>query len=253
MNPSTRNAPPAGAADGDLANLVEELTARLEAGEPVDLDAYLEEHPEHGAELRRLYPALRLLLEGSHPTEARGSEAVRGEQELASLPRELGDFRLLRQVGRGGMGIVYEAEQRSLGRRVAVKVLPWAATLDAKQLQRFQNEAHAAAQLHHTHIVPVYCVGCEGGVPFYAMPFIDGHSLASVIDALRRRQNDEARMTNDERITKPETRNSGETPPAIRHSSFDILPAFGIRHFSERWPSWACRRPRPWRTRTSKA
>jgi serine/threonine protein kinase len=179
------NAPPASTVDGDLANLVEELTARLEAGEPVELDAYLEQHPEHSAELRRLYPALRLLLDGSHSAEARSAEAVRGEQDPTSLPRELGDFRLLREVGRGGMGIVYEAEQRSLGRRVAVKVLPWAATLDARQLQRFQNEAHAAAQLHHTHIVPVYYVGCESGVPFYAMQFIDGHSLASVIAGIK--------------------------------------------------------------------
>jgi serine/threonine protein kinase len=187
MHQSMLNAPPASTVDGDLANLVEELTARLEAGEPVELDAYLEQHPEHGAELRRLYPALRLLTDGSPSPEARGPAAVCGEQDLASPLRELGDFRLLREVGRGGMGIVYEAEQRSLGRRVAVKVLPWAATLDAKQLQRFQNEAHAAAQLHHTHIVPVYYVGCDHGVPFYAMQFIDGHSLAEVL-ATRRQQ-----------------------------------------------------------------
>src|SRR6202007_2875818 len=63
----------------------------------------------------------------------------------------LGDFRILREVGRGGMGIVYEAEQMSLGRRVALKVLPFAATMDPRQLQRFHNEARAAAGLHHTN------------------------------------------------------------------------------------------------------
>ena len=91
----------------------------------------------------------------------------------------LGDFRILREIGRGGMGVVYEAEQLSLGRRVALKVLPFAAALDARQLQRFQLEAQAAACLHHTNIVPVHAVGCERGVHFYAMQFIEGRSLAA--------------------------------------------------------------------------
>src|SRR5204863_501758 len=83
-------------------------------------------------------------------------------------------------VGRGGMGIVYEAEQVSLGRRVALKVLPMAAAMDSKQLQRFQLEAQAAACLHHSHIVPVHAVGCERGVPFYAMQFIEARGLAQI-------------------------------------------------------------------------
>ena len=107
----------------------------------------------------------------------------------AELAAPLGDFRIVREVGRGGMGVVYEAEQISLRRRVALKVLPFAATMDPRQLQRFQNEAHAAAQLHHTNIVPVHYVGCERGVHFYAMQFIEGHTLASVIAELRRRSN----------------------------------------------------------------
>ena len=88
----------------------------------------------------------------------------------------LGDFRILRQVGRGGMGVVYEAEQVSLHRRVALKVLPFAAALDPHQLRRFQTEAQAAAQLHHTNIVPVFSVGCERGVHYYAMQYIEGQT-----------------------------------------------------------------------------
>jgi WD40 repeat protein/serine/threonine protein kinase len=83
------------------------------------------------------------------------------------------------------MGVVYEAEQLSLRRRVALKVLPFAATMDPRQLQRFKNEAQAAAQLHHTHIVPVHYVGSERGVYFYAMQFVEGQSLAAVIAGLR--------------------------------------------------------------------
>src|SRR5438093_4381202 len=79
------------------------------------------------------------------------------------------------------MGIVYEAEQISLGRRVALKVLPYAATMDPKQLQRFKNEAKAAASLKHEHIVPIYAVGCERGVHYYAMEFIEGQTLAQLI------------------------------------------------------------------------
>src|SRR4029077_5754044 len=91
-------------------------------------------------------------------------------------------------IGRGGMGVVYEAQQLSLDRRVALKVLPTAAALDSKQLQRFQLEAQAAACLHHTNIVPVHAVGCERGVPFYAMQYIEGRSLAQLVAELRRRR-----------------------------------------------------------------
>ena len=98
----------------------------------------------------------------------------------------LGDFQLVREIGRGGMGVVYEAEQISLGRRVALKVLPFAAALDARQLQRFKNEAQAAASLHHTNIVPVFGVGCERGVHYYAMQYIEGQTLAAIIKDLRR-------------------------------------------------------------------
>src|SRR6516162_4229003 len=104
-------------------------------------------------------------------------------EEIVTAP--LGDFRIVREVGRGGMGIVYEAEQISLARRVALKVLPFAATMDPRHLQRFQNEARAAASLEHPHIVPVYGVGCERGVHYYAMKFIDGQSLAEVVHELK--------------------------------------------------------------------
>ena len=98
----------------------------------------------------------------------------------------MGDYRILREVGRGGMGVVYEAEQVSLGRRVALKVLPRQARQDRKTLERFRREARAAARLHHTNIVPVFEVGQDGDVSFYAMQFIQGQGLDLVIDELRR-------------------------------------------------------------------
>jgi serine/threonine protein kinase len=170
------------------------LVACLEAldrGQPLDRHELLARHPEFAAELARfledqgqvdrLAAPLRALARG-------GAAALPGGEGLGGPeagPAQLGDFRLIREVGRGGMGIVYEAEQVSLGRRVALKVLPLAATLDPRQLQRFHNEARAAAGLHHTHIVPVFAVGCERGVHFYAMQFIEGRSLAELIDQVR--------------------------------------------------------------------
>jgi serine/threonine protein kinase/predicted Zn-dependent protease len=107
----------------------------------------------------------------------------------------LGDFRLIREIGRGGMGIVYEAEQISLNRRVALKILPFAAALDAKQLQRFKNESHAAAHLQHQNIVPVHFVGCERGVHFYAMQFVEGQTLAALIQEARQRESPDKRRS----------------------------------------------------------
>src|SRR5262249_47307241 len=98
----------------------------------------------------------------------------------------------------GGMGIVYQAVQISLGRAVALKVLPFAAALDPKQLERFKNEAHAAAHLHHSHIVPVYGVGCARGVHYYAMQYIEGQTVAAIIAELRRLSG-RAGATHDER------------------------------------------------------
>jgi tetratricopeptide (TPR) repeat protein len=163
-----------------FAQLVEELTEKLQAGKAIDVETFLQTHPEDAEQLRRLLPALLLLAEVSRSGDGPAPGAAAGD-ELG----ELGDFRLIREVGRGGMGIVYEAEQISLSRRVALKVLPFAATMDPRQLQRFHNEARAAASLHHEHIVPVYAVGCERAVHFYAMQFIEGQSLAELIAAQR--------------------------------------------------------------------
>ena len=99
---------------------------------------------------------------------------------------QVGDYRIVREIGRGGMGVVYEAEQISLGRRVALKVLPWQSTRERTTLERFRREARASARLHHTNIVPVFEVGQDGRVSYYAMQFIQGQSLDAVIDERRR-------------------------------------------------------------------
>jgi serine/threonine protein kinase/Flp pilus assembly protein TadD len=160
---------------------LEEYTAALKAGEAPDREAFLARHPEIAAVLAQCLEGLACM-RGAPPAPAVASLSA-GAGTQPGTP--LGDYRVVREIGRGGMGIVYEAEQLSLGRRVALKVLPFAATLDPKQLQRFRNEAQAAASLHHGHIVPVYAVGCDHGVHYYAMQFIDGQTLAQLIARLR--------------------------------------------------------------------
>jgi len=165
-----------------IGEVADDFLQRLSRGEQPQIEEYAQRHPEIADKLRRLLPTLKMM--GTIPLD---SDVLKGHEEMETAAgRTLGDFRIIREIGRGGMGIVYEAEQLSLGRRVALKVLPFAALLDHRQLQRFKNEAQAAAKLHHTNIVPVFSVGCERGVHFYAMQYVEGHTLTEVIRELQR-------------------------------------------------------------------
>jgi serine/threonine protein kinase len=181
-DPVPSAAPPSG---DSIARSLEEYLAAAEAGTAPPREEFLARYPELVEELDTCLAALRFI--------GRAAEGPRSIADLAQTqPPEqalgtLGDFRIIREVGRGGMGVVYEAEQISLRRRVALKVLPFAATMDPRHLQRFHNEARAAASLDHPHIVPVHGVGCERGVHYYAMKFIDGQTLAAMIAGLRQR------------------------------------------------------------------
>ena len=124
-------------------------------------------------------------------------DGCREDPSPAGDERRLGDFRLLREIGRGGMGVVYEAQQISLGRHVALKVLPFAAVLDSRQIARFKHEAQAAAQLNHPNIVSVFAVGVERGVHYYAMQLIDGQPLDRALSELREKYAPAARQEPD--------------------------------------------------------
>lgn len=169
--------------DPALFDVVEEYTRRLLSGDDVDLDVLLAEHPEWAGTIKSLLPTMQGLADlgqvepGPRPEEGRGGESP-GEWYF-------GNFRVIREVGRGGMGIVYEAEQVELKRRVALKILPLAAAMDSRALQRFQLEAQVAGWLQHPRIVPVHAVGVVDELPFYAMQLVEGGSLASLIAELR--------------------------------------------------------------------
>jgi tetratricopeptide (TPR) repeat protein len=191
----SRDGSAAGADEDRLADALEQYRALLEAGQRPDRHEFLARYRDIAAALSECLAGLEFVHEVAPELSrdaAGGTAKVPAAAEDLGQVLPLGDFRLLQEIGRGGMGVVYLAEQLSLGRRVALKVLPFAAALDVRQLQRFKNEAQAAAQLHHTNIVPVYFVGCERGVHYYAMQYIEGQTLAAAIRDLRQRAGLEA-------------------------------------------------------------
>jgi WD40 repeat protein/serine/threonine protein kinase/tetratricopeptide (TPR) repeat protein len=167
--------------------LAEEFLDRRHRGELPTVDEYVERHPELADEIRDLFPALLMMDRLGASTGDAGAPQATGSGPVAGARLErLGDYRILREVGRGGMGVVYEAEQESLGRRVALKVLSNSALHDPKRVRRFEREAKAAARLHHTNIVPVFGVGRQNEHHYFVMQFIAGLGLDRVLDDLRR-------------------------------------------------------------------
>jgi WD40 repeat protein/serine/threonine protein kinase len=165
-----------------IHELADSFVARFRAGERPSVEEFAHRYPALADELRDLLPALVLLEQNVPPEERAGSDHA-----VASFgpPPEIEGYSILREIGRGGMGIVFEAVQSSLGRHVALKILSRQSLLNPTHLERFRLEARAAARLHHTHIVPVFGVGECKGLHYYAMQFIPGQSLDLVIDALR--------------------------------------------------------------------
>lgn len=162
--------------------LAEQFVERYRQGERPTIEEFARQHAKYADDIRNLFPMLVDIeqLKAQDAAQAGMTAAF----ERTKIER-LGDFRVVRELGRGGMGVVYEAEQQSLGRRVALKVIGGNVASSPRGVQRFRREAEAAARLHHTNIVPIYGVGEENGVSFYAMQMIDGVGLDVVLEALR--------------------------------------------------------------------
>jgi WD40 repeat protein/serine/threonine protein kinase len=171
-----------------VERLAEEFLERRRHGKGASLDEYAERYPEWAERIREVFPALEMMerLKPASGDRTGSFDDDGGVGEGHRAPERLGDYRILREVGRGGMGVVYEAVQESLGRHVALKLLPMHGRLDPVHMERFRLEARSAAKLHHTHIVPVHGVGQHDGVPYYTMQFIQGCGLDAVINDLRR-------------------------------------------------------------------
>ncbi len=150
-----------------LVRVLDQYLDDLKAGKQPSRDELVAAHPELASQLDACLAGLDFIHGVEHASPQR--------------TQTLGDYRIIREVGRGGMGAVFEADQISLGRRVALKVLRFGGVSDPEAIERFQREAETVAKLHHTNIVPIFAVGSERGVNFYAMQFIEGHSLAEVL------------------------------------------------------------------------
>src|SRR5438093_6111205 len=172
-----------------VMELAEEFLNRYRKGERPPLKEYIDRHPELAAEIKEVFPAMAMMENiAVADSSLEGDEAEKAAKPAAVTLEQLGDYRIIRKIGHGGMGVVYEAEQISLGRHVALKVLPNQALQDANHKRRFQREAKAAAKLHHTNIVPVFGVGEHDGLPYYAMQFIQGLGMHEVLEQLNRLQ-----------------------------------------------------------------
>ncbi|HKI20287.1 MAG TPA: serine/threonine-protein kinase, partial [Isosphaeraceae bacterium] len=215
-----------------LNRITDEYMGRMRRGDRPTVEEYCARYPHLAEEIRDLLGAM-VEIEQVEEDLRESREPAPSSAPLAG--RNVGDYHILSEVGRGGMGVVYEAEQVSLGRRVALKILPLHGAQDSKALERFRREARSAAKLHHTNIVPVFEVGQDGDVFFYAMQFIQGQSLDEVIGELRR-VNDELEST-----VQAGGRRGAAGRPATPRTAFDPsqtprLSQVALSLMTERFP-----------------
>ena len=161
-----------------ISDLANEYLERCRTGPRPPLKEYVDRYPHLKEQIHEVFPMM-LLMEDNAPPAPPPTESG------SAIPDQLGDFRILREIGRGGMGVVYEAMQISLGRHVALKVCPLGAQMNPRSRERFRRESRAAAMMHHTNIVPVFAVGEENGMLYYAMQYIRGATLNEVIVELK--------------------------------------------------------------------
>jgi len=158
-----------------LDQLAEEFQARCNAGSNMSIQEFSDRHSDLAKDLT----GLLMVIDDLKDLKAAQIQPEQPPETDVELPRQLGDFRILREIGRGGMGIVYEAEQLSLDRRVAVKILPHR-SWQQREIQRFRREAKIAASFHHSNIVPIFAYGESEGYYYFAMQIIDGQALNKI-------------------------------------------------------------------------
>jgi serine/threonine protein kinase len=187
-----------------LEDIVEQFTAEIRAGQSPSVQQFVEQNPTHAEELPDLLSSVAMIegLKNYSP-----NSSVPDQQFIdIDVPDFLGEYRIVREIGRGGMGIVFEAVHETLGRRVAIKVMTVGLISNTKHLERFHREAISAASLHHTNIASVFGAGEDNGLHFYVMEFIDGQSVSQILKG--------AAIGLDETINLPAFSPPPTTPPS---------------------------------------
>ena len=165
-----------------IADIADEFTARIAKGESPDIEEYVLKVPGSEAIIRDILQSL-LLMRAMQDSKKDSSQASFGSTK--EISGTVGEYEILDEIGRGGMGVVYRARQTTLGRIVALKVLPFAASLDPVKLKRFQIETQSASMIQHPNVVAIYGTGCHQGVHYYAMQFVDGQPMDDFIAAIK--------------------------------------------------------------------
>jgi len=201
-----------------LNQLADEFTERSRRGEHPTLDEYCAKYPHLADDIRELFPAM---------VELEDANAAVDSNNPPPVAEVLGDFRLIREIGRGGMGVVFEAEQISLGRRVALKLLTQRLLRDGRQLRRFEREARSTARLHHTNIVPVHGFGEHDNIPYFVMQFINGQPLDAVIREIASLEGGVAGVIPHQASAVTRSLYGGSSPPDSDSTRVSAPPANG--------------------------
>ncbi|MDO5567371.1 MAG: serine/threonine-protein kinase, partial [Planctomycetia bacterium] len=169
-----------------LEEVADEFVKEFRDGKSPSIDAYVEQYPEYAEDIRELFPTLLLLERGGKREALSDLSSFATPEDHSPCPTKLADFVIIREIGRGGMGVVYEAEDPALGRRVALKVLRTSPGDEEQAIRRFHREAKMAAQLHHTNVVPVFGTGASDDKFYYIMQYIPGTSLDQLLSEFNR-------------------------------------------------------------------
>ena len=161
----------------NVEQLADDFVQAIRAGQGCSIEDYASAHPRLANQIRKLFPTILMMESARDQSLSRRTDGrvLKGPEPI----RQLGDFQIIREIGRGGMGIVFEAIQQSLDRRVAVKVLP--RKLGSQQIETFERESRLAAKLHHSNIVPVYGAGEDNGLHYFVMQLISGQPLSQFV------------------------------------------------------------------------
>ncbi len=183
--------------DSVLEEVAEEFIASLRSGQKPSIESYAARHPSLAGDIYDMLSSIELMERLSRNESDARKQANAGHVPMPAIEK-LGDFDIVQEIGRGGMGVVYEAMDRTLQRRVALKVLNDSALATQKHVDRFRRESRLAAQLHHANIVSVFGVGEEGGKHFYAMQYVEGVSVQDILDGLQQISTTEGELSFDQ-------------------------------------------------------